>query len=290
VTIRDAARIDPHDMGPAFAIMQGRLSAPINGQIQSFPAAAWESEFERAARAKLDAIEWIFDARSNPILADAGAARILQLTRETGVGVRSICADYFMDAPLHRGTDSEIHARLDALRALIDRASNLGIEHIVLPCVDQSAITDDSDRDRLVSALSEISGHADDRAVEVHLETSLAPNEFASLLDRLPTSVRANYDSGNSASLGYDVVQEFAAYGRRVGSVHIKDRVRGAGSVPLGTGNANFVALFEALERTGYRGLFTLQVARGALGDEVELARNSRAFVLDHLKMVSRRP
>ena len=37
--------------------------------------------------------------------------------------------------------------------------------------------------------------------------------------------IKVNYDSGNSASLGYDPTDEFAAYGERVGSVHIKDRV-----------------------------------------------------------------
>ena len=48
--------------------------------------------------------------------------------------------------------------------------------------------------------------------------------------------MRVNYDSGNSASLGYRPRDEFAAYGSRVGSVHLKDRRLGAGTAPLGRG------------------------------------------------------
>jgi hexulose-6-phosphate isomerase len=83
--------------------------------------------------------------------------------------------------------------------------------------------------------------------------------------------------------LGYDAAEEFAAYGDRVGSVHIKDRLRGGGSVPLGTGSADFPVLFDALDRVGYGGLYTLQAARGVDGDEVEWARSNRTFVLRHL-------
>ncbi len=90
--------------------------------------------------------------------------------------------------------------------------------------------------------------------------------------------VKVNYDSGNSASLGYRPDDEFAAYGARVGSVHIKDRVRAAATVPLGTGDADFDALFDACE-IGYDGDFVLQVARGSAGDEVAWARANREFV-----------
>lgn len=269
--------------------MQGRLSAPVNGQIQAFPSNDWPDEFARAAAAELNAIEWIFDGPVNPVLDDAGVERIRALERETGVGVRSICADYFMDATLHRGTKHEIGARVDVLRSLIARAGELGVGHIVLPFVDQSAIKTTDDRSRLEDVMASVTPFADEQHVELHLETSLGPNEFASLLDRMPSTVMANYDSGNSASLGYDVQEEFAAYGERVGSVHIKDRLRGGGTVPLGSGNAEFVPLFEALEQAGYRGLFTLQVARGDTGGEVDLARANRAFLMRHLKHTAER-
>ncbi len=92
-----------------------------------------------------------------------------------------------------------------------------------------------------------------------------------------------NYDSGNSASLGYNVAEELAAYGQRLGSVHIKDRVKGGAIVPLGTGDADLPALFSVLDGLRYEGDFVLQVARGADGREVEWASQNRQFVARQL-------
>jgi len=71
-----------------------------------------------------------------------------------------------------------------------------------------------------------------------------------------------NYDIGNSASLGYHPAEEFAAYGDRVGAIHVKDRVLGGTTVPLGTGAADFPGAFKAVWNSGYAGDFTLQTAR----------------------------
>jgi hexulose-6-phosphate isomerase len=131
--------------------------------------------------------------------------------------------------------------------------------------------------------------HAANAGVEIHLETSLAPRDFAALLARLPhPMLKANYDSGNSSSLGYDVRCELAAYGPRIGSVHIKDRVRGAGTVPLGQGDADIPALLSGLAAIGYRGDFVLQVARGTTGDEVTWARQNRLYLVQRLEEASR--
>jgi hexulose-6-phosphate isomerase len=91
--------------------------------------------------------------------------------------------------------------------------------------------------------------------------------------------VRVNYDSGNSSSLGYKPAEEFAAYGDRVGSVHVKDRVRNGGTVPLGQGDADLDAMFTCLHNLNYAGDIVLQVARGIAGDELAWARHNRAFV-----------
>jgi hexulose-6-phosphate isomerase len=119
--------------------------------------------------------------------------------------------------------------------------------------------------------------------VELHLETSLPPERFRELLARLdPQAVKVNYDIGNSAALGYDPDAEFAAYGERIGSVHVKDRMLHGSTVPLGHGHADFSACFSALRRIGYQGDFILQVARDKTGQEVSWARDNRQFVLRH--------
>lgn len=266
------------------AIMQGRLVPPEAGRFQSFPRERWRDEFALAAQAGLDAIEWIYDQYgedANPIVTSDGIAELKSLSQQHSIAVVSVCADYFMDRPLVRTSDAELQEILEKLHALLDRCAVLGIERIVLPFVDHSRIENADETAQVINILKGVLPKAEARGVELHLETSLGPRPFAALLDRLPYRwLRANYDSGNSSSLGYDPVEEFAAYGSRIGSVHIKDRVRGGGTVPLGTGDADLNTLFEELEKIEYSGDYILQVAREKPGNEVEWTKQNRAYVL----------
>jgi L-ribulose-5-phosphate 3-epimerase len=272
---------------PVISIMQGRLVPPVEGHFQSFPRGVWEREFDLAANAGLDAIEWIYDefaADVNPLGTDPGIESVQEHVRRTGVRIRSVCADYFMDRPFVRVEEHEWRRRVESLVWLLDRCRQVGAGRVVLPFVDASRIADQYDFERVIATLREALPGAERSNVELHLETDLPPERFARLLAEFDHPlVRVNFDSGNSASLGYDVREEFATYGARIGSIHIKDRVRGGGTTPLGTGNANFDALFECVEQIHYAGDFVLQVARATAGDEVSWARANREFVLDHL-------
>jgi L-ribulose-5-phosphate 3-epimerase len=262
-------------------IMQGRLVPPEPGRFQAFPRERWEEEFAFAAQVPLSYIEWVYDlygADVNPLTADIG--RIQARIRESGVSVFSMCADYFMDKPFLRCSQAERVERLQFLQRLLPLAKRIGIERIVLPFVDASRIESDEEKAVVIGVLKEALPAAREAGVELHLEADLAPLEFAKLLDQIPDSfIKINYDSGNSSSLGYAPEEEFASYGDRVGSVHIKDRIRGGGTVPLGTGDADFPAVFAALARIGYQRDITLQVARSERGQEVAWARTNRLFV-----------
>ncbi|MEO6351406.1 MAG: TIM barrel protein [Candidatus Limnocylindrales bacterium] len=266
------------------AIMQGRLVPPIDGRIQCFPRERWRDEFALAAAADLDAIEWIFDAFGrdvNPVSTDAGLQEMAALSAQTGVSVRSVCADYFMERPLVRAEDHELDDRVAILSWLLRRCALLGAKRVVVPFVDASRINTDAELTSVAAILGRVLTVLDETGVELHLETALAPEPFAKLLARQPhPSVKVNYDSGNSASLGFRPRDEFAAYGARVGSVHIKDRVRGGTTVPLGDGDTDFEGLFGCLDDVAYQGDFVLQVARGADGDELNWARQNRSFLV----------
>jgi hexulose-6-phosphate isomerase len=271
-------------------IMQGRLTPPSVGRFQCFPRNDWRAEFPRAAEAGLAAIEWIFDEYgedANPIVTEAGIAAVKAESQRWGIDVASLCADWFMDRPLVRIGPAERTERLEKLAWLLRRCQLLGVGRVVLPFVDVSRIDSEQDFEDVVSGLRAVLPVAEETGVEVHLETSLPPSRFAALLARLEHPlVKANYDSGNSASLGYDVREEFAAYGGRVGSVHVKDRVRGGGTVPLGTGHVDFPAFFDCLKQIRYGRDLILQVARGVPGEEVRWARENCAFVARYLRAV----
>jgi hexulose-6-phosphate isomerase len=275
-------------------IMQGRLLPPVQGRIQRFPRDGWFAEFPFAAKAGIETIEWIYETYGmevNPLATVSGISRITALSDEHGVRVLSLCADYFMEKPLVRTSGAERDERLRTLSWLVERCGALGINRIVIPFVDSSGIETEADADAVVSAVKRILPDAEKSRVEIHLETSLPPEKFARLLERLPhPMVKANYDSGNSASLGYVPQEEFAAYGSRVGSVHIKDRVRGGGTVALGTGDVNFPGVFSCLEKVRYNGDYVLQVARGKEGDEANWALHNREFVARYLDRSWRNP
>jgi len=263
--------------------MQGRLVPPEPGRFQAFPRERWRDEFDLAASVPLHYIEWIYDAYGedvNPICTAAGVDWLQTLTRRSGIGIPAVCADYFMDRPLLRVTTAEIEASVQKLIALFHRCTQLGVGRVTLPFVDASRIETRQEEDGIVETLTAVCTATRELSVEMHLESSLTPDRLARMLDRLPDSrFKINYDSGNSASLGYHPRDEFAAYGDRIGSVHIKDRKLGGGTVPLGQGDTDFAALFECLARIQYKGDFTLQVARGADGDEVNWTRRSMDFV-----------
>jgi hexulose-6-phosphate isomerase len=276
---------------PYFATMQGRLVPPEGGRFQCFPRERWRDEFSLAAQAGLDAIEWIFDVYgedANPLVSDEGIAEMRSLCEKTGVAVRSLCADYFMDRPLLRTTQAEQAELIQKMRWLLSRCASIGIGRVVIPFVDQSRIENDDEKAEVLSVMRALLPAAESNQVELHLETSLAPQPFAALLEQCPHPLlRANYDSGNSSSLGYMPAEEFAAYGHRIGSVHIKDRVRGGGTVPLGTGNADLPAVFHGLAALGYRGDYVLQIARPEPGQELPWIAENRAWVADQIEQAA---
>jgi hexulose-6-phosphate isomerase len=253
--------------------MQGRLSPPEDGRFQSFPRGNWAREIELAPQVPLRGIEWIYDfygAGINPLETADGRVDLARKLKQSGVSVVSICADYFMDCPFVRIGKPLLEERIAKLKWLISICPELRITRIVLPFVDASRISSSNDSDDVLFVLNEVLSQAARCGVELHLEMELDPGKFRALLDEIKHPlIKVNYDSGNSGSLGYSPVEEFAAYGDRIGSFHIKDRVLGGGTVPLGTGNVDFASLRRALIDIDYQGDFVMQVARGTPGDEL---------------------
>jgi hexulose-6-phosphate isomerase len=271
--------------------MQGRLGAPEGGRFQSFPRDGWRREIEQASCIGLRGIEWIYDLYgdgANPLETPEGRKELQALLRQHEISVVSICADYFMDKPLLRCTESENRRLLQRLEWLIGICPEMGVGRIVLPFVDAASIRDDAERGQIIANLLSIIPTAERCGAELHLETDLGPAAFRALLDELKHPlIKVNYDAGNSASLGYNPAEEFAAYGHRIGSFHIKDRRQGGGTVPLGQGDTDFASLREQLTRIDYQGDFVMQVARGEAGDEARWLTRMARLSTDWLRGVA---
>jgi hexulose-6-phosphate isomerase len=167
---------------------------------------------------------------------------------------------------------------------LLRWGKKIGASRLVLPFVDASSMQAEDEKNIVIQILQRALPLSEEVGVEIHLETDFGPADFASFLARIPhPSIKVNYDTGNSSGLGYVASEEFAAYGDRIGSIHIKDRLRlpngKVASQPLGQGSADFDEVFACIRKIGYRGGFTLQVARDADGDEVNWIKQQVAFV-----------
>jgi L-ribulose-5-phosphate 3-epimerase len=251
--------------------MQGRLSALVDGKIQAFPWAEWGEEFPRAKQLGLTRMEWTIDQdrlRENPLMTAEGQQAILTLSSEHGVRIPSLTGDCFMQAPFWK-VDAVVRDALVAdLDHLLGACSRLGIEFVVIPLVDNSKIERESESDTLKRVLLARQEMLTQQKVKIVFESDLPPEQLARFMSAFPTDTFGiNYDSGNSAALGYDSDEEIGAYAPRILNVHIKDRVRGGTTVPLGTGSADLARTIRLIERSGYRGQYILQTARAADGD-----------------------
>lgn len=263
--------------------MQGRLSPLVGGAIQAFPVDHWRQEFSAAAGVGLGLMEWTLDHHglaANPLMTPEGRAEIKELGERHGVVVPSVTGDCFMQAPFWKATGPVGDGREQEFRNVLAACESLGVEALVVPLVDDGAVCSPAEESRLLGGLLEV---ADDRAgagPRILFESDLPPAGLAGFIERLdPEVFGINYDIGNSASLGFDPVEELSAYGHRIGNVHVKDRVRGGSTVPLGDGDADFESVFRSLGASGYEGNYVLQTARAADGDHVAAVVRYAAMV-----------
>ena len=277
-----------------FGIIQGRLTTPKDNRIQFFPKDEWIAEFRAASQVGFDCIEWLYDfhdANMNPISTDNGIDIIKPLLIQHGIQVNSICAHCFIEKPLV-GTNNDNQVELlELLDWLFHRAKQVGATRVVLPMEDSSLLNSLQEFDRQVNWMKQALAIAETIGVEIDLETTLNPSMLASFLQELPHDLlKVNYDIGNSAGMGYKIDDEFAAYGQRIGSVHIKDKTLKGPTVAIGTGIADFTALARLLRKIHYDGDIVLEAARGLPGEELSWAKRNLNFILQYLGSNYERP
>jgi len=265
-------------------IMQGRLSPRIDGKIQAYPAKTWQKEFEIAQEIGYSAIEWIVEGplEKNALMSEPGIESINQLITETGVKVEYVCADIFMQQPFVRVSDTTVEENKKYLNQILLNAKKIGAIGVEIPFVDASSIKSGVEEVELVARLQEGFDLAGEIGMSISLETDLDANSFKELLERIDLDhVKANYDIGNSASLGYDPIVELNAYGDKILNVHVKDRKLKGTTVPLGSGDANIKLVLSKLREIQYSGGITMQAARGE--DDVLTAKEQLSYTLELL-------
>lgn len=244
--------------------MQGRLSPPLENKIQCFPKNSWQDEFKDAASCNFACMEWIFDQyEKNPIMDDSKLTEIKSLSDKYGVKVNSVLADYFMEKKFFNETEDQVEKNLDVLRKLIKNCGKIGISILEIPFVDSSSISTSKNEEDVIRTLNKVSSLAKDNDVSITLETDMIPHRFRRFLENFDSSVFfANYDTGNSTALGYDVEEELSILSDKIKNIHIKDRLLHGKTVPLGAGDTNFDLFFSNLKKITFKGDLIVQGAR----------------------------
>jgi len=265
--------------------MQGRLSPPVDGRIQAFPRDRWREEFILADEVDLRIMEWTLDQerlRENPLMTVAGRQEIRQLSERHGVAIPSLTGDCFMQAPFWKASGEQRYRLEGVVRGVLGACRAAGIGTVVVPLVDEGSPADEAEEELLTRFLLGQAEELNQSGLRVAFESDLPPSDLAAFIERFPPGLFGiNYDIGNSASLGFDPVEEFAAYGVRIFNVHVKDRRLGGTTVALGEGDAEFEVVFAALSDLGYSGNLILQTARDPEGDHLSSLVRFRDMTVD---------
>ena len=272
----------------SIGIMQGRLTESKGRGIQFFPFEEWKEEFKKAQKIELDEIEWIFDYynyQDNPLWTKEGRSEICKLVSDTGIRVNSFCWDYFMRRPFYKYNSTEVLDENKVIMCrMLEAMQDIGASLIEIPMVDDSSVKSAEEEAAAIQFIRWACDEAGKSGIKVGIEADFPPHKFTEFLRKIGRkNVVANYDSGNSSGLGYNHREELLSLGNYVYNVHIKDRVKGNGTVRLGTGSADFDAVFGSLKEIGYANSFILQAARGEEGKELETIKEQVGFVNNYL-------
>lgn len=268
--------------------MQGRLSPLIDGRIQTFPWPYWQDEFPIAEKSGFRLMEWTLDQEKlyqNPLLTLTGQAEINALRQRHGLAIASLTGDCFMQSPFWKAQDGEQKSLQRDFLAVAHACTIVGISMIVVPLVDNGRIESVMQENMLIGFLQDQAGFLAEHGLKVVFESDFAPADLARFINRLdPALFSINYDIGNSAALGFNPSEEIAAYGQRIINVHVKDRVLGGTTVPLGTGNADFETVFKELARLSYIGNYILQTARAPDAEHAKVLCRYRDMTVDWIE------
>lgn len=252
--------------------MQGRLSPSVGGKIQAFPEKHWREEFVIAHQIGLSLMEWTIDHQGfaeNPLISEFGRIQIKELQDNFGLRIPSVTADNMMQAPFWKADVDTRNNLLLEFYNLVEACGQLGISYVVVPLVDNGSLASPADEDALLEGMHLALPYLKSSGVRVAFESDFEPSRLAAFIERFPAEFGINFDMGNSAALGWSPTEEIPVIAPRMLNVHVKDRLRGGGTVPFGEGNVDFDSVFRTLREHKYEGAYIIQGARARDGNDV---------------------
>ena len=254
-------------------VMQGRIVNQERMKIQSFPWNNWEKEFKILNQNKFNLLEWTVDNEKffkNPINSKKGRRKINKLKKNYKIKINSLTTDFFMEKPFFKEkVKKNMSICFKKLKTILMNANKIKIKFIIVPLVDNSSLKKNK-IDFFIKKISRIKNILRINKQMVLFESDFAPKVLLKFIKRFDTRFFGiNYDTGNSASLGYKFENEII-YFKFVKNIHLKDRLYNGETKRLGEGDFNFKKFISFIIRNKYKGNFIFQTARSKYNKHLE--------------------
>ena len=265
--------------------MQGRLvKSEKPNFIQSFPWKNWKKEFYLANKNKIKILEWTLDFEKfdqNPLIDKKKHPTIKKLKKKNNIKINSVTCDFYMQKPYTKAKTNILKKKIKRnLIKLLDSCNKLNIKYVIIPLVDNSKLKSIKEENETVNFFLSFREILKKTKINIIFEIDYSPKKLLNFINKFDNFYGINYDSGNSASLGYSLKSE-QIYFDKVKNVHIKDRKYKSTTVKLGEGNCNFKELFKILKKKRYKNNLILQTAKTWHNREVE-------EILDNIKFIKK--
>ena len=258
-----------------YGIVQGRLLAPPNDELQWFPRDHWENEFSLASQIGLDFIEFISTEKSdenNPLWSNEGHEKILKISEKTGINLNSACFDYIIGNNIL----SEDQATIKSLLAFIEQCKELNLKTVVLPFFGKSEINNYNIL-KFEPVFNKIFENIP-LSMNICIETLMDSEGLNTTFDSFNyENLYCVFDTGNTVALGHDLYKDILSLGSKIKHVHIKDKDINNDNVLLGTGLVDFYSIFKALNHIDYQGSYVFETHRGRV--PLETAKYNINFI-----------
>ncbi len=160
--------------------------------------------------------------------------------------------------------------------------NKLKIKYLILPLVDQSSIKSKSEEIMIYKYIKNLLKNYNGKTL-ILFESDFHPNKLLNFIKKFNSKkIGINYDTGNSASLDFDLDDEIK-YFKYVKNIHIKDRLKNGNTVALGEGNWDYKKFSKVIKKIRYKGNLILQTARSKTRNDIEEIIKNRDFLINIL-------
>ena len=256
--------------------MQGRLLPKKSSEYQFHPL-NWEEEFKIANLHNIKIIEWIVDKRSfekNSLMSENGRKKIISASEKYNIKIDSICADILLENSTDKTKDYCLWESY--FLRILDAASKIQAKIIVIPLIENMSLKDKTVFDNIIHLINNNLTILKKLNIKLAFELDLPPIKVSKLLEILnDESIGINYDIGNSASLNFNIKDEFDCYSSKIIDIHVKDRLKNGGPCLLGTGNANLKIAALEIQKLNFSNPIIFQAYRDNEGLELALLQKN---------------